>query len=240
MVNCVGGHADVEHCPKDNFCDVRLEKFNGAVCYPSSPENCTCRGLNDVRVDPYNNRLFFACSSEDLRPSTYECPHHMKFDPDTQRCQYNDGFRFSCQKDGFFADPSDCSRYYSCVSTTDGWFRLVQKCPCGRMYNEHNNMCENPCDWRFSCVREGRFRDPNNCNWYYECVANSTLPGAFRQTRSKCPDGSTWLPTPGNNRHGMCVRSEQNRECSPLHPTNCRVPEGWCRQGKCSFTLHLN
>ena len=46
----------------------------------------------------------------------------------------------SCSKDGYFPDPSDCSKYVVCSAGV----RYSKSCPPGLLYNKVNKYCDWP------------------------------------------------------------------------------------------------
>ncbi|KDR19209.1 hypothetical protein L798_06264 [Zootermopsis nevadensis] len=83
---------------------------------------------------------------------------------------------FKCKAAGFFADPTDCHRFYNCDDDLDAisgtctayaHFDPVDTCVWGD--------CTNPViitpspAAQFKCTTSGYFADPNNCRGFYQC-----------------------------------------------------------------------
>ncbi|XP_042863198.1 uncharacterized protein LOC122247728 [Penaeus japonicus] len=234
LIQCIDGKAYPERCRPGDYCDLRLD-FGGAVCYPNHPANCTCQRANTFRADLYREGDYFYCREANEEPEMRRCPEGEIFDVDTSRCRNSHNLP-DCTTIGVFANPANCTQYYTCVYNTNGWVRRLHSCNnsthTGLMYNERTAKCEDPCKWRdfaFTCQKEGRFPDPFDCQRYFECVldANGT---AFRQIHHACPDEYTWNP----NGFGMCVGEDSNADCAAVLPVSkCVVPEGHC--GNSSF-----
>ncbi|XP_066964282.1 uncharacterized protein [Macrobrachium rosenbergii] len=222
LVNCVNGVAFTEACGASDTCSERSD-FGGAVCYPSPQEKCTCVDANSFSVDAYDNHMFFFCSSANADPDIYHCPEDMEFDTEINQCKNRNGFP-PCAETGVFAFHSNCSQYYTCVASQNGWLQKPLECASNTMYNEIEGACEDPCSWdtgKFTCQQDGRFPDPLSCGSYYQCIQ---LPdNSFRQEHRHCPDGYQWSKEALENK-GSCVKGPVD-SCKPLAVTKCTIPD---------------
>nr|XP_027222433.1 peritrophin-44-like isoform X1 [Penaeus vannamei] len=214
LVMCVKGQAFIRHCIPNNFCSTR-KKFGGGVCYPEEPVECTCTKANDFMVDHYDPQRFFSCEDIGSIPESYKCPDGMEFDESTAQCR-NIGGLPPCSVSGQFANPSNCSEYYSCIALKYGWLQKAFQCSKGLMYNKKTQKCEDPCKYQFVCTQEGRYPDYlNKCN-YYECIM---LGGNMRQERYQCPKGYKWSEvSPGI---GKCVEDDGETDEYPF--SHCKL-----------------
>ncbi|XP_047501433.1 peritrophin-44-like [Penaeus chinensis] len=221
LVQCVKGQAFTRHCIEDHFCSERAQ-FGGAVCYPNEPVNCTCVTANTFRVDPYDPQRFFSCKDVGSVPESYKCPDGMVFDEASAQCQTASGLP-PCVVAGTFANPSDCTEYYSCISLRSGWLQKSFMCTSDMMYNEQKAACEDPCVYQFVCQQEGRYPDLLNKQNYFECY---TLGGVLRQMRYSCPEGYMWeIISPGV---GKCVEDHGDRDSDSAFG-QCEIPSDLCQ-----------
>ena len=233
LINCLNGTAYPEPCGANYLC-YESEIFGGGVCYPGKPDECTCENPNEFSIDKYDTHSFFFCKNEDDDPTVYRCPEDMEFDEENHQCENVDGLP-PCQKIGVFANPADCSIYYTCIMSTEGWvhkkFSCVNDTHSDLMFNEQSGRCEDPCTWAtgsFQCPSEGRFADPMNCNQYYECISYPDDPTKFRKTLRECPINYVWDPE-ARNGIGHCVNENTGGvKCEPQAENVCKIPEGQC------------
>ncbi|ROT63456.1 peritrophin [Penaeus vannamei] len=161
MVQCVKGQAFTRHCIENHYCSKKPE-FGGGVCYPDEPQACKCEKANSFRVDLYDPQE--PCNP----PENYKCPDGMVFDEATAQCQTGNGLP-QCTRAGTFANPANCSVYYSCIGLQNGWLQKSFQCNSGLMYNKEKGACEDPCLYQFVCKQEGRYPDLLNQQNYFEC-----------------------------------------------------------------------
>ena len=170
----------------------------------------------------------------DADPSVYRCPEDMEFDVENHQCYNVDGLP-PCSKIGVYANPYDCTYYYTCIMSTEGWvhkrFSCVNESHTDLMFNEISGRCEDPCSWdtgSFSCDSEGRFADPTNCNQYYECISLPNDPTKFRKTLRECPINYEWDPS-ARGGVGHCVsKDSRDSVCEPVERSFCKIPEEQC------------
>nr|XP_027214151.1 uncharacterized protein LOC113807142 [Penaeus vannamei] len=235
LVQCIDGKAYPEQCRSGDFCDLRLE-FGGAVCYPNHPVNCTCQEANTFSVDLYSQEDFFFCGKANEDPEMRQCPRGEIFDEGISSCR-NRYYLPACTSTGVFANPANCTQFYTCFYNINGWVQSSHSCNnsthSGLMYNEQTAQCEDPCQWRnlaFTCQKEGRFPDPFDCRRYFECVLEAD-GSAFRQVHHTCPEEYTWHPSRLDG-FGLCVEAEANTACAAVLPVSkCAVPEDRCGGG---------
>ncbi|KAL7645568.1 UNVERIFIED_CONTAM: hypothetical protein RMT77_003954 [Armadillidium vulgare] len=144
-VLCAGGKAYKQPCPPSTSCTLRPE-FSGAVCHTSIPTGCRCRGLNELRPDPYNPSAYIFCSSRSRFPRRIElCPNSYYFNVTTSTCQKIPQLP-SCITIGTFPLPSDCSWYYTCNTDAFGnWVQLPSRCMSpDTVYSTSYNGCTDP------------------------------------------------------------------------------------------------
>ncbi|XP_047500978.1 uncharacterized protein LOC125047005 isoform X1 [Penaeus chinensis] len=221
LVQCVKGQAFTRHCIEDHFCSERAQ-FGGAVCYPNEPVNCTCVNANTFRVDPYDSQKFFSCKDVGSVPVSYMCPDGCYFDEASAQCLTANGLP-PCVVAGTFANPLNCSEYYSCISLRSGWLQKSFMCTNDLMYNEQKAACEDPCVYQFVCQQEGRYPDLLNKQNYFECY---TLGGVLRQMRYSCPEGYMWeIISPGV---GKCVEDHGDRDSDSAFG-QCEIPSDLCQ-----------
>ncbi|XP_063859543.1 uncharacterized protein LOC135100503 isoform X2 [Scylla paramamosain] len=234
LVNCINGTAYPEPCASGDLCAVKDAQFGGGVCYPSEPIECMCEHPNEFKVDYYDETRFFFCENQGSDPVIYQCPDDHLFVPSLSQCRSYAGLP-ECTSIGVFANELNCSQYYTCIFTTNGWVQKPSSCDnethSGLMYNEQTGKCEDPCTWdtgKFSCSVEGRFPDPVNCNAYYECVEDDSYESGLRQTHHSCPDGYEWDPT-AREAFGHCVvQGTRKAKCSPVKENKCFIPQDQC------------
>lgn len=220
MVQCVKGQAFIRHCIEDHYCSERPQ-FGGAVCYPDEPAACTCEKANSFRVDPYDPQRFFSCQNVGSQPVVYKCPDGMEFDVATAQCKAA-GTLPPCTQSGVFANPKNCSEYYSCISLRSGWLQKSFLCSNNLMYNDKTQKCEDPCNYQFVCKQEGRYPDLLNKRNYFECYM---FAGKLKQMRYQCPEGYMWeIDAPGV---GKCV-DHQGQEDDDTGFSKCLVPDDFC------------
>ncbi|GAB6026657.1 hypothetical protein CHUAL_013063 [Chamberlinius hualienensis] len=117
---------------------------------------------------------------------------------------YNSYFRlFRCPRDGFFRHPTDCQRFFRCVSKHNQQQPIYTiyefQCPSGLNFDERHSVCNWPnvtpsCQLTssaqletgidFQCQRDGYFRDPYDCKRFYKCEPND---GLLRKFDFQCP-----------------------------------------------------
>ncbi|XP_042221598.1 uncharacterized protein LOC121866066 [Homarus americanus] len=236
LVNCVNGTAYPEPCGSGDLCAFKEPEFGGGVCYPGQPLECTCDQPNQFKVDNYDDARFFFCSNEGSDPQIYQCPDDQVFDTTMSQCTNYAGLP-ECTNVGVFANVNNCTQYYTCIFTINGWVQKPFSCDNatqeGFMYNEASGKCEDPCSWetgRFTCSKEGRFPDPLNCNRYYECVADSTHTSGLRQDLHECPEGYEWDPS-ARSEYGHCVLEGTSKsKCSPVRYNKCTISQDQCNQ----------
>ncbi|XP_063600597.1 uncharacterized protein LOC134776774 [Penaeus indicus] len=232
LVQCIDGKAYPEHCRSGDFCDLRLD-FGGAVCYPNHPVNCTCQEANAFSSDLYSQEDYFFCRKANEDPEMRQCPRGEVFDEGISSCR-NRYYLPACTSIGVFANPANCSQFYTCIYNINGWIQSPHSCNnsthSGLMYNEQTAQCEDPCKWRnlgFTCQKEGRFPDPFDCRRYFECVLDADR-SAFRQVHHTCPGEYTWHPSLLDG-FGLCVEAADNTACAAVLPVSkCVVPEDRC------------
>ncbi|KAK7024268.1 hypothetical protein SK128_007752 [Halocaridina rubra] len=235
LINCVNGTAYPEPCGHKDLCAVKDSEFGGGVCYPGEPEECACEKPNVFHIDKYDPSRFFFCEQEKSDPIIYQCPEDHIFDVNTRQCKSSEGLP-ECEKIGVFADPSNCTTYYTCIFSKTGWVQKKFTCnnetDSGLMFSEISGMCEDPCEWddgMFECEAEGRFADPLDCHRYYECILDSSV-GEYRKILQECPEGYLWDPNARNN-YGHCVlEKSSSSSCASLSITKCTIPDDLCSE----------
>ncbi|KAK3857506.1 hypothetical protein Pcinc_036245 [Petrolisthes cinctipes] len=236
LVNCVNGTAYPEVCVAGDLCATKEAQFGGGVCYPGQPPECHCDQPNQFKIDLYDETRFFFCEDVASDPIIYQCPEDHAFDPNTSQCRNFDGLP-ECTSIGVFANAENCSQYYNCIFTTNGWVQKAFSCNNDThqnlMYNEISGRCEDPCEWdtgSFSCNQEGRFNDPTNCNAYFECVSDTNAKSGFRQTHHTCPEDYEWDPSARND-YGHCVlKGTSKASCIPVVASKCSVNRDQCNK----------
>ncbi|ROT81525.1 uncharacterized protein [Penaeus vannamei] len=234
LVNCVNGTAYPEPCADGDMCSVRESQFGGGVCYPAEPKECTCSKPNEFKVDYYDPSKFLFCQDAETDPIIYQCPEDHVFDPVMSQCRNSAGLP-ECSSIGVFANPENCTQYYTCIFTTSGWvqkpFSCINETDPFLMYNEASGVCEDPCQWntgKFSCIAEGRYSDPLSCSRYFECVVDEAEETGFRQELHECPEGYVWDPSARGD-FGHCVLEGASKTpCSPVTINKCTIPDNWC------------
>ncbi|CAH1115947.1 unnamed protein product [Phaedon cochleariae] len=116
---------------------------------------------------------------------------------------------FSCSRQGFFAHPRSCNRFYRCVlfdQSSDEFSVFEFDCPAGLAFDERVEVCVwpgslpegKPCAGsseiapvprsRFVCPHEpGYYADPENCRWFFACMDHGDAsPSAYE---FRCPYG---------------------------------------------------
>ncbi|XP_063614447.1 uncharacterized protein LOC134787596 [Penaeus indicus] len=225
MVSCVDGVAYPHPCSDDSTCAM-LDIFGGGVCYPGQPEGCSCSQANSFRIDNYDSKKFFYCNDSGAAPQMYQCPEEMIFDETTILC-VNEEKLPECERSGMFAIASNCSQYYTCIASKDGWIQKALSCETPDfMYNEASGKCEDPCSWNdgeFSCEAEGRFPDPRDCQRFFECIA---VGEGYRVFSRECPAGFQW-ESDGQG-VGKCTKAAGDSSCKAFSPNKCFIPENMC------------
>nr|AEI26265.1 peritrophin [Penaeus vannamei] len=219
MILCVKGQAFTRHCIEDHYCSVRPE-FGGGVCYPDEPKACKCEKANSFRVDHYDPQKFFVCKAVGSAPLTYTCPDGMVFDVASAQCHTSGGMP-PCVEPGTFANPANCSEYYSCIGLRHGWLQSSFQCNSGLMYNQDKKACENPCLYQFVCQQEGRYPDLLNQQNYFQCYM---LGGKLRQLRYSCPESYRWDEI--SMGVGQCVEDHEHVSTGAFG--NCHIPDDFC------------
>ncbi|ROT74835.1 thrombospondin [Penaeus vannamei] len=228
MISCVDGVAYSHPCSAGSTC-AELEVFGGGVCYPERPEECACPEANTFRVDHYDSKKFFYCNDSWSTPEMFECPEETAFDETTTQCVNKENLP-ECERSGMFAIASNCSQYYTCIASKDGWIQKALSCDTPDfMYNEASGSCEDPCSWdegAFSCQAEGRFPDPRDCQRFFECIA---VGDGFRVFSRECPAGYHWDSI--SQGVGLCTKTTDGSSCKAFTPNKCVIPENMCTQG---------
>ncbi|XP_068231628.1 uncharacterized protein [Palaemon carinicauda] len=225
LVTCIDGEAYAEVCRTGDTCRM-TPTFGNAVCQPVQHEYCICNRANEFFADAYDPQAFFYCNDIQSEPVMHHCPENNEFDDQKQQCINVNGLP-DCTTDGFFPLYRNCSQYYSCTATRDGWIQKSYSCNNGAMYNEDTGHCEEPCSWlsrSFTCRSEGRFPDPLSCQNYYECVQLQN--SGFRQYLRQCPHGYMWKHD-DQFRGGQCVK-QTKIDCSPVKINRCVTSEWHC------------
>ncbi|XP_063592369.1 uncharacterized protein LOC134769554 [Penaeus indicus] len=226
LINCVDRRAYKLSCINGDMC-IHKENFGGGICYPKEPAECTCQEPNTFKEDFYDKRKFFYCNNTSADPVFYECDEGSEFDAAKSQCKNMNGLP-QCHQSGVFGDTNNCTQYYACISTKNGWVQKSFNCnQSNLMYNELTGACEDPCTWQvgsFSCTEEGRYPDPKDCQRYLECVADES---GLKQVRRSCPDDYSWDPT-ARGGAGHCVKASTNTNCTPATQNKCIIPHGMC------------
>lgn len=226
LINCVDRRAYKLSCINGDMC-THKENFGGGVCYPKEPAGCTCQEPNTFKEDLYDKRKFFYCNDTSSDPVFYECDEGSEFDVVKSQCKNKNGLP-ECHRPGVFGDMNNCTQYYACISTKNGWVQKAFNCnQSNLMYNELTGACEDPCTWQlgsFTCTEEGRYPDPKECQRYFECVADES---GLKQVRRTCPDDYSWDPT-ARGGVGHCVKASTNTHCTPATQNKCIIPDGMC------------
>ncbi|XP_078670904.1 uncharacterized protein LOC144911022 isoform X2 [Branchiostoma floridae x Branchiostoma belcheri] len=103
----------------------------------------TCNGKPDGSfADPEDCHSYYVCHDGHLYH--YSCGE-MYYDPNTGSCIFNEVpncAQFTCdgKPNGNYADPKDCSKYYSCSNGN----AIQITCPEGLYYNEKLGVCDYP------------------------------------------------------------------------------------------------
>ncbi|XP_076043614.1 uncharacterized protein LOC143026729 [Oratosquilla oratoria] len=234
LVNCVNGSAYPEPCGSQDFCSKK-SSFGGAVCYPDQLSNCLCERPNDFKGDPYNEEAFLFCEEVESDPVIYRCPEGMVFDEEKKQCVNPTGLP-PCSSIGVFANQDNCTEYYTCIFTTDGWVQKTFTCDNGSqpllMYNEDDGVCEDPCTWEtgeFECQEEGRFPNPRDCQRYFVCITDQDRLSGFRKEEHECPVGYEWEQRL-NTGSGRCVKLGTGKsECTKVVASKCHIPDDLCQ-----------
>ncbi|XP_047495469.1 uncharacterized protein LOC125043406 [Penaeus chinensis] len=225
MVSCVDGEAYPHPCSDGSTCAM-LENFGGGVCYPGQPEGCSCTQANSFRIDFYDSKKFFYCNDSGSAPEMYQCQEEMTFDEMTTQCVNEENLP-ECERSGMFAIASNCSQYYTCIASKDGWIQKALSCETPNfMYNEASGNCEDPCGWNdgeFSCEAEGRFPDPRDCQRFFECIA---IGDGYRVFSRECPAGYQW-ESEGQG-VGICTKAVGDSSCKAFTQNKCVIPENMC------------
>ncbi|KAF8786925.1 putative endochitinase like protein [Argiope bruennichi] len=79
-----------------------------------------------------------------------ECPEGHVFDEEGWYCNAEelsppcDDGSFKCEKEGFFRDPEDCTKYYYCNQTGSGFRKESFQCTDGNVFDEEGRYCNAP------------------------------------------------------------------------------------------------
>ncbi|XP_069939569.1 uncharacterized protein [Cherax quadricarinatus] len=234
LVLCVNGTAYPETCGSGDLCNIDNDHFGGGVCYPNQPSDCSCDAPNQFKEDSYNEARFLFCEATGSDPQIFQCPDDHVFDSTMNQCIHYNGLP-ECTSIGVFANSRNCSQFYNCIPTIDGWVQKPFSCNNEThkhlMYNEAAGSCEDPCTWgngNFKCEEEGRFADPLNCQRYYECVKDTSEASDFRQALHECPEGYEWDQS-ARNSYGHCVLEGNSlNPCVPAVANKCSVDRSQC------------
>ncbi|CAL4108212.1 unnamed protein product, partial [Meganyctiphanes norvegica] len=230
LVICVDGTAYTDVCANEYMCSEK-EHFKGGVCYPGSPKECSCNKADIFRTDLYDPSKFLECGIVGSEPKIHSCPEGLVFDEENSVC-VTEIYEWTCTAEGTSVVEDDCTKYFTCIVTTEGYVHKEFTCPNNTMFNDKTGKCEDPCDWYsdFTCIEEGRFTNPSDCTKYYECVANPLESGGFIMVKLGCPEGFEWSQNV-NGDSGQCVARRTTKEkCLPLTPkqNTCIIPNEWC------------
>ncbi|KAF2359348.1 Chitin binding domain [Trinorchestia longiramus] len=231
VINCVDGKGFVDSsCPNDFTCQSP-DAFNGtSTCYPTAAAEteCKCTEAGTFKVDPWNENAFVFCPMVDSDPMVHHCPGEMTFDSDLLECVNSDGIP-ACTESGVFANPMNCTQYYTCIPTSSGMVQKTLTCEdSSLMYNEVTKECSDPCSWpksTFECSAEGRFPDPANCENFFLCIADPKNEGQFIQSPRKCPPNYIWDPKAPNGGHCASVNDEKTTKCTPVTDNKCNIAD---------------
>lgn len=229
LVNCIDGKAYPSACGSGDFCYNKYESFGSSVCYPGLPKSCVCSEQEVFYRDFYDKEGFFLCDKFG-ETHMHRCPEGHVFDQEKVQCKSVSGLP-ACVTPGMFALLEDCSRYYACIVTEDGWLQHEFSCSQAHgpaMYNEESGQCEDPCNWMlpdFECVEEGRFADPLDCRKFYVCTRDAAAD-TFRKVSRQCPEGYEWEQIVRDGT-GRCVPMESEK-CKPSYVTQCQIPQNLC------------
>lgn len=226
MVSCVDGTAYPHPCSDGSTCAI-MDTFGGGVCYPGRPDECTCPEADSFRVDKYDATKFFYCNDSGAAPEMYQCQEETTFDESTTQCVNEENLP-ECERSGMFANANNCSQYYTCIASKDGWIQKSLACETNFMYNEATGKCEDPCSWddgEFTCEAEGRFPDPKDCQRFFECIS---FDGEYRVFSRECPPGYHWESL--SQGIGKCSKAVGDSSCNAFTPNKCVIPENMCNQ----------
>ncbi|CAL4108210.1 unnamed protein product, partial [Meganyctiphanes norvegica] len=204
----------------------------GGVCYPGSPKECSCNEADIFRTDLYNPSKFLECGIVGSEPKIHSCQEGFVFDEENSIC-VTEIYEWTCTAEGTSVVEDDCTKYFTCIFTTEGYVHKEFTCPNNTMFNDKTGKCEDPCYWYYddiTCEVEGRFADPSDCTQYHECIADPLIPSEFIRVKLSCPEGLEWSQII-NEGYGHCVARETTEEqCVPQKPkeNSCKIPNEWC------------
>lgn len=228
LVICIDSDPHPVPCQDGNSCTMNKEGFNGgAVCHPKGPHECDCNEEDSLKIDLFDPTKYLNCTSESSDPVIHSCPEGSLFNNETQTCG---ALTNSCSKTGrgtFTAD-NNCSDYFTCILSSNGWIQKWFTCPGNKMFNQDSKKCEDPCEWsygNFTCKKAGRFHNPSNCKMYIDCIKDPLDSEKFIKIEGVCPDGYEW-----NQDVDHCTATGTST-CVTLtpKPSTCSIPTELCR-----------
>ena len=121
--------------------------------------------------------------------------------------------------DGLHADPTDCTKYYSCSNNV----QHSLSCQSTLVFNPYCSCCDWPDNYDcqgvsdFNCEgrADGVYADPEDCTAFFECEGNGQ-----QLSRTRCNEGTVFNP------NCPCCDWPANYEC-PDPPTSKYVSYIW-------------
>ncbi|XP_033113936.1 fibrillin-2-like, partial [Anneissia japonica] len=194
FISCVGGIPIVQSCPAGlgfnstgNRCDAGIPGCAGVG-------SGFCFGREDGNyANPMDCNSYYACSGGVT--IDVSCPEGLAFNQQDNECQQpgdvpgcagtGPGGSPTCvgREDGFYADQTNCNRFYRCVG---GVITSFNNCNPGLYFDAVSFSCNLPenvpncggggggggiCSGRL----DGNYRDPQNCNQYIACSGGSLI-----------------------------------------------------------------
>lgn len=138
---------------------------------------------------------------------------------------------FKCPSEGYFPDPSDCTKYHYCAAVAGA--ATTYNCPVNQVYDALAQNCikkhyDSQCV-TMKCVEEGMIVHAANPNYYAHCDKNLVL------TLAKCPlnmqysDGCRYVckqkgyfPGKTEDEYYQCTKNSLHK----LTPTTTKCPAG--------------
>lgn len=220
-----GSYADPEDCQLYSVCSSESRqaldcgegnRFHAGCrfCVLESQYNCSlyqefCYNRTDgYYVDPTDPQSYYQCNNcgngdgHSLTTHT-TCADDLVWSEYYTNCvEPNDGFCLG-KEDGIFADPNNCTKYYTCYD--DGYGQSNTYCGASNRFharclycvaeNQFNCNSSDFCDGK----EEGTYAHPSNSLLYYTCWNCSSENHSKVTSLNTCPSGGPWVDSNGDD-----------------------------------------